>query len=182
MSSIGRNDPCPCGSGLKYKSCHAGKMRLSVSGRPGWLWGIVGLVVVAIALVIMRSQSRTPAPSMVMTPPSSSAGLAPPPATSALPNPVATNPAGPPITTSLPGGATPQPWQYDAATNKHFDPSPGHGHWHDGPPPPPEQRMAASAPAGATPEPWTYDAKNNQHWDPNHAHWHPGQPPPVGQR
>ena len=22
---IGRNDPCPCGSGLKYKSCHLGK-------------------------------------------------------------------------------------------------------------------------------------------------------------
>ena len=23
---IGRNDPCPCGSGLKYKSCHLGKV------------------------------------------------------------------------------------------------------------------------------------------------------------
>lgn len=22
---IGRNDPCPCGSGLKYKKCHLGK-------------------------------------------------------------------------------------------------------------------------------------------------------------
>ena len=20
--SVGRNDPCPCGSGLKYKNCH----------------------------------------------------------------------------------------------------------------------------------------------------------------
>ena len=24
--NIGRNDPCPCGSGLKYKKCH-GKMK-----------------------------------------------------------------------------------------------------------------------------------------------------------
>jgi len=23
MKKIGRNDPCPCGSGLKYKKCHA---------------------------------------------------------------------------------------------------------------------------------------------------------------
>ncbi len=22
MSSVGRNDPCPCGSGKKYKKCH----------------------------------------------------------------------------------------------------------------------------------------------------------------
>lgn len=24
-AKIGRNDPCPCGSGLKYKNCHLGK-------------------------------------------------------------------------------------------------------------------------------------------------------------
>lgn len=28
MSQIGRNDPCPCGSGLKYKKCHQRKSRL----------------------------------------------------------------------------------------------------------------------------------------------------------
>ena len=22
MEKVGRNDPCPCGSGLKYKQCH----------------------------------------------------------------------------------------------------------------------------------------------------------------
>ena len=25
MPTAGRNDPCPCGSGLKYKRCHAGR-------------------------------------------------------------------------------------------------------------------------------------------------------------
>jgi len=25
MSNIGRNDPCPCGSGKKYKKCHIEK-------------------------------------------------------------------------------------------------------------------------------------------------------------
>jgi hypothetical protein len=28
-----------------------------------------------------------------------------------------------------------KPWEYDAASNMHFDPSPGHQHWHQGPPP-----------------------------------------------
>lgn len=26
MGIVGRNDPCPCGSGLKFKSCHLGKL------------------------------------------------------------------------------------------------------------------------------------------------------------
>jgi len=34
----------------------------------------------------------------------------------------------------------PKPWQYDPATNQHFDPRPGHGHWHQGQPPPEDQR------------------------------------------
>jgi len=25
MTKIGRNDPCPCGSGKKFKKCHMGK-------------------------------------------------------------------------------------------------------------------------------------------------------------
>jgi hypothetical protein len=32
-----------------------------------------------------------------------------------------------------PGITNPTPYQYDAATNRHYDP--GHGHWHAGPPP-----------------------------------------------
>ena len=26
-SSVGRNDPCPCGSGRKFKKCHGASMR-----------------------------------------------------------------------------------------------------------------------------------------------------------
>lgn len=25
MTTVGRNDPCPCGSGLKFKRCHLGR-------------------------------------------------------------------------------------------------------------------------------------------------------------
>ena len=34
MSKIGRNDPCPCGSGKKYKHCHLGKEAPSGSSNP----------------------------------------------------------------------------------------------------------------------------------------------------
>ena len=32
-----RNDPCPCGSGRKYKACHAGAERHPLEQRAGWL-------------------------------------------------------------------------------------------------------------------------------------------------
>ncbi len=59
----------------------------------------------------------------------------------------ATTPASAP-TFTLPGagpaaehtGPTPEPWFYDEANNQHWNPTPGHNHWHQGPPPPPEQR------------------------------------------
>jgi len=34
---VGRNDPCWCGSGRKYKRCHLGKVELSESARADWL-------------------------------------------------------------------------------------------------------------------------------------------------
>jgi hypothetical protein len=32
---VGRNDPCPCGSGKKYKKCHGSPARSLVAARPG---------------------------------------------------------------------------------------------------------------------------------------------------
>ncbi len=34
----GRNDPCPCGSGKKYKQCHLGKELHSLNDRAAWLY------------------------------------------------------------------------------------------------------------------------------------------------
>lgn len=35
----GRNEPCPCGSGRKYKQCHLGKpVSAPLNERVGWLW------------------------------------------------------------------------------------------------------------------------------------------------
>lgn len=42
---VGRNDPCPCGSGLKYKKCCQGKQQT-------WsVWTVLALVVFGLVLV-----------------------------------------------------------------------------------------------------------------------------------
>jgi len=35
---LGRNDPCWCGSGRKYKKCHLGRERLALAERVNWLY------------------------------------------------------------------------------------------------------------------------------------------------
>lgn len=35
---VSRNQPCPCGSGRKYKMCHARELRHPLPMRAGWLW------------------------------------------------------------------------------------------------------------------------------------------------
>ncbi len=86
-----------------------------------------------------------------------------------------------PVTTP---GSTPAPWEYNAATNQHWDPN--HGHWHSGRPP--ADKVTGPAPAtgttapttpATTPKAWEYNPDTNQHWDPNHGHWHSG-PAPAG--
>lgn len=37
-AGLGRNDPCFCGSGRKYKQCHLGRVDLDLDQRAGWLY------------------------------------------------------------------------------------------------------------------------------------------------
>ncbi|WP_234825571.1 YecA family protein [Mycolicibacter senuensis] len=37
-TDVGRNEPCWCGSGRKYKKCHLGREQLSLPERVGWLY------------------------------------------------------------------------------------------------------------------------------------------------
>lgn len=37
LPAVGRNQPCPCGSGRKYKVCHLGKPQIPVGERVNWL-------------------------------------------------------------------------------------------------------------------------------------------------
>ncbi len=81
-----------------------------------------------------------------------------------------------PASVNLPGTlGTPRPWEYNPQTDQHWDPTPGHEHWHNGRPP---------AQGSENPEPWFYNESTKQHWDPRpgHVHWHDGQPPPPEDR
>lgn len=73
--------------------------------------------------------------------------------------------------------ATPDPWEYDAAEDRHWHPM--HEHWHDGPPPPPFGETPARP---SEPVPWEYDEAGNRYWHPGHRHWHFGRPPPPEDR
>jgi hypothetical protein len=50
---VGRNEPCPCGSGKKYKNCHAGKE--SENGLPR------GLILLLIAIAALAALGFLPA-------------------------------------------------------------------------------------------------------------------------
>jgi len=44
-------------------------------------------------------------------------------------------PMGPSSSQAVMPGENPTRWQYDVARNRHYNPLPGHQHWHNGPPP-----------------------------------------------
>ncbi|HEY0967613.1 MAG TPA: SEC-C metal-binding domain-containing protein [Opitutaceae bacterium] len=170
-----RNSLCTCGSGKKYKHCcGAGRepvatIETSPAGQPKKSSAklVVGttitLVTVAIAVMVLVTNRRQGAPAPIVT----------------------ADPNAAPVAIGLPGGATPAPWYYDTTLNRHWDPTPGHNHWHNGPPPVvaglPVNTAVATA---ATPTPWFHDVVNNRHWDPTpgHNHWHDGPPPAPADR
>src|SRR5262245_8026896 len=142
--TVGQKDPCPCGSGKKYKHCHAKKdMQKRRTG--GW---IIPVAVFAVGFGLIYFVSHGGG--------ASSAGR------SSMPVPTATATSTQvPVTSSsttvssaasanqspLPGGATPKDWQYDAPRNRYWHP--GHQHWHDGKPPSAAEQAAEMTQSGA---------------------------------
>ena len=51
MSKVGRNDPCPCGSGKKYKNCHQETDAQQGGRNKAFLIGILLILFVVIAAV-----------------------------------------------------------------------------------------------------------------------------------
>ena len=187
--TVGQKDPCPCGSGKKYKHCHALKDR--GKKQAGWIIP-VAVFVVGFGLIYFVSHGKGAQPVATSAP-------VPIPSTTTT----TTQPANVPVTSSnttvqsagsadqspLPNGATPKPWQFDAPRNRYWHP--GHGHWHDGAPPPEPERAAemtqagarapdqSPLPGGVTPSPNYYDAAKDRYWSAEHGHWHTGHPVPV---
>ncbi len=171
-------DDCPCGSGKRYKHCHMAADQ--AKSRRGWMTavGVVAALVVGVAAwgaitqwqagrarsaagggagdsLAARSGaggaggdvagSSSPAPQGAF------GGLVPG-QNNQVPLPSAA--AG----RTMPGGGSAAvlpgenaiPWQYDVAKNRHYDPRPGHQHWHSGPPPS-DTTMAVTTTGGSAP-------------------------------
>jgi hypothetical protein len=53
MAKVGRNDPCPCGSGRKYKKCCEAKQAQGGSQSRMLLVMVGGAIIVALALAVV---------------------------------------------------------------------------------------------------------------------------------
>ena len=161
--AIGRNEPCPCGSRLKYKNCCADKSRRGVSKGLIALLVAIGLIAAVGVVGTFNDRQKSPAPVNAPVP---GAGA----------NPMQPGKPQPP-------GPTPPGKVWDAA----------HGHWHDAGSAPgasPVQITPGAAPGttpinitpgtarGATPQaPLNAPqpdgpAPPGKVWSREHGHWH----------
>ena len=65
ISKVGRNDPCPCGSGKKFKQCCERKSG-SLSSTT-WI-AIVGVALVTLAVLVMSFRTDTASTSAACPP------------------------------------------------------------------------------------------------------------------
>jgi hypothetical protein len=229
--STHHKEPCPCGSGKRYKHCHMAK---DEARRRNVFLGVIAAIVVVAAAglfapkwLAQQAAERAAKAAIATARADSAAGRTNPIAAGAGDVPVSQafgvrTPLGttsapvpdpnalslkPPNSGELAPGEHPAPWEYDVALNRHYDPRPGHMHWHTGPPPADPTALSAlpqvtttgsngavvttTSPMSSTPllpnehpKPWEYDAKKDRHYDPRlgHEHWHSGPPPPPANR
>jgi hypothetical protein len=72
-ANVGRNDPCPCGSGTKYKQCCQGKAVEKTEFLTKWIAASVGILVLLVAVGTVASfltddQSSSAPPGKVWSP------------------------------------------------------------------------------------------------------------------
>lgn len=51
MEKVGRNEPCPCGSGKKYKNCHMDLEATKSSRNQMLLYIVIFIAIITIAIV-----------------------------------------------------------------------------------------------------------------------------------
>lgn len=141
--TVGRNEPCPCGSGQKYKSCCIGKERSASRGLMYLVIAIAAIGAVGLGAAIMDRRNDAPATSSL---PQANQAARP---TTPQPQPPGPAPAGK-VWSAEHGhwhdantSRAPQPTKENPITfNKRNVPqppgpvpagkvwSPEHGHWH----------------------------------------------------
>ena len=135
MTSTGRNQPCPCGSGQKYKHCCEDKDKHPYVSRTGIISGIAIAIVLAGGIAALLNDPSNDAETQrrlrdVLEGRSETAAPAPvSPAPAATPAPAGSSQT-PTTSTGLPGAPVPQP---DGPVPAGKVWSAEHGHWHDAP-------------------------------------------------
>jgi hypothetical protein len=59
MAGIGRNEPCPCGSGKKFKQCCDGKDAMKANTRTKWAAMILGSLVLLGTFALVSAMWNT---------------------------------------------------------------------------------------------------------------------------
>ena len=59
MAKIGRNDPCHCGSGKKYKHCHLKEDGEKESNNKGILIGAIIIIFVIISAFVIYNKTQS---------------------------------------------------------------------------------------------------------------------------
>lgn len=67
-AKIGRNDPCHCGSGRKYKHCHMGQEASGSPRRRFFVGAVIVLFLATLALAINSAYNQSDAPGRVWDP------------------------------------------------------------------------------------------------------------------
>jgi hypothetical protein len=58
MTKVRRNDPCPCGSGKKYKNCHEKEDIKAANNNKAYLIGAILIIFIIIAAVVLFTDSN----------------------------------------------------------------------------------------------------------------------------
>jgi hypothetical protein len=149
-SKTNRNDPCPCGSGKKYKNCHENKDNKNTSKTP-WVLGIIFIIAIGIFLIKPNQdlKSSSGKPGQVWSEEHGHWHDAP---SRKAPLPTAPVEKTPSSSESKPD----QVWSEE------------HGHWHDAPSVPATSttpaQVKSTKPSGPAPE--------GKVWSEEHGHWH----------
>ena len=73
--TVGRNEPCPCGSGQKYKNCCAGKSTRGASKGLIFLLAVIGVIAAVGAVASFIGREKQPStPGTLAGAPASQAG------------------------------------------------------------------------------------------------------------
>ena len=157
-SRTGRNESCPCGSGLKYKRCCALKEAEAASKSGGVvllvLLALVGGGAIFAAVLVINGQGERQE------------------ATDQKTEVVRRSPSIPVNTAAFPNQLKPQP-PGPVPESKVW--SPEHGHWHDVGVPgghrPTPTSDPSRPPGQLTPQP-PGPVPEGKVWSPEHGHWH----------